>query len=87
VTAGDQGVKLARDTLAYYDRGMWTDPVNTIGHLAAAVRMLLEYVDQDDDDSAGKLAAVRAVLARFDWEHDDRQYALEEIDRIAGGAS
>lgn len=36
---------------------------------------------------AGKLAAIRAVLARFDWEHDDRQYALEEIDRIAGDAS
>jgi hypothetical protein len=34
-----------------------------------------------DDDSA-KLAAVRAVLASFDWESDDRQYALEEIDSI-----
>ena len=32
-------------------------------------------------DSA-KLAAVRDVLAAFDWEHDDRQYALETIDRI-----
>ena len=32
-----------------------------------------------------RLAAIRAVLARFDWEHDDRQLALEEIDRIAGG--
>ena len=34
-----------------------------------------------DDDSA-KLAAVRAVLKAFDWETDDRQYALEEIERI-----
>ena len=34
-----------------------------------------------DDDSA-KLAAVRGVLSAFDWEHDDRQYALEEIERI-----
>ncbi len=33
------------------------------------------------DDSA-KLAAVRDVLSNFDWERDDRQYALEEIDRI-----
>jgi hypothetical protein len=32
---------------------------------------------------ASQLAAIRAVLARFDWERDDRQYALEEIDRIA----
>ena len=35
------------------------------------------------DDSSAKLAAVRAVLSAFDWEHDDRQYALEEIERIA----
>lgn len=33
------------------------------------------------DDSA-KLAAVRSLLSAFDWERDDRQYALEEIDRI-----
>jgi hypothetical protein len=35
-------------------------------------------------DGAGRLGAIRAVLARFDWETDDRQHALEEIDRIAG---
>ncbi|MGO9080381.1 MAG: hypothetical protein ACLQDY_15285 [Streptosporangiaceae bacterium] len=29
-----------------------------------------------------QLAEVRAVLAAFDWEHDDRQYALEKIERI-----
>jgi hypothetical protein len=34
-----------------------------------------------NDDSA-KLAAVRDVLSAFDWECDDRQYALEAIDRI-----
>jgi hypothetical protein len=33
---------------------------------------------------AGKLAAIRTVLAAFEWEHDDRQYALERIDEIAG---
>jgi hypothetical protein len=32
-----------------------------------------------------RLEAIRGVLGRFDWEHDDRQLALEEIDRIAGG--
>jgi hypothetical protein len=31
------------------------------------------------------LAAVRAVLADFDWEHGDRQYALEAIERIVSG--
>ena len=32
-----------------------------------------------------RLAAIRDVLARFDWEHDDRQLALEQIERIADG--
>jgi len=32
-----------------------------------------------------RLAAIRDVLARFDWEHDDRQLALERIERIADG--
>lgn len=36
-------------------------------------------------DAAGQLAEIRAVLAAFDWERDDRQYALERIEEIAGG--
>jgi hypothetical protein len=36
-------------------------------------------------DSA-RLAAVRRVLSNFDWEADDRQYALEAIDRIVTAA-
>lgn len=32
-------------------------------------------------DSA-KLTAIRGVLADFDWERDDRQHALEAIERI-----
>ena len=31
------------------------------------------------------LEAIREVLISFDWENGDRQYALEEIDRIAFG--
>jgi hypothetical protein len=38
------------------------------------------------DDSA-KLAAVRDVLSNFDWESDDRQYALEAIDLIVTAAA
>jgi len=46
-----------------------------------------------EDTSAAPVAAedtrrlneIRALLAAFDWEHDDRQYALEEIERIADG--
>jgi hypothetical protein len=34
------------------------------------------------------LGEIRALVAGFDWEHGDRQYALEKIERIAdGGAS
>ena len=32
-----------------------------------------------------RLDAIRVVLAGFDWEHDDRQYALEQIERITEG--
>jgi hypothetical protein len=38
-------------------------------------------------EDAGKLAEIRAVLAAFDWEFDDRQYALERIDEIASGGA
>jgi hypothetical protein len=31
---------------------------------------------------AGQLAQIRLVLEAFDWETDDRQYALEQIDDI-----
>jgi hypothetical protein len=39
------------------------------------------------NDDTAKLAAVRDVLSAFDWESDDRQYALEEIDRIVTGGA
>jgi hypothetical protein len=32
-----------------------------------------------------RLGEIRALLARFDWEHDDRQLALEAIERITEG--
>jgi hypothetical protein len=33
----------------------------------------------------GVLAEVRGVLEAFDWETDDRQYALEQIEQIVNG--
>ena len=36
-------------------------------------------------EDARRLQAIRALVAKFDWEHDDRQYALEAIERIAEG--
>ena len=29
-----------------------------------------------------QIAEIRAILAAFDWEHDDRKYALERIEMI-----
>jgi len=38
--------------------------------------------ESDLTTTAATLAKVRDVLAAFDWERDDRQLALEEIERI-----
>lgn len=35
-------------------------------------------------NDAEKIAAIRELFSRFNWETDDRQYALEEIERIVG---
>jgi hypothetical protein len=53
-----------------------------LGHTLADLQRL---VAQHGGAEAGQLAAIRAVLARFDWETGDRQYALEEIERITEG--
>jgi hypothetical protein len=37
--------------------------------------------------AADQLAEVRRVLDQFDWETDDRQYALEKIDGIVSPAT
>ena len=91
--SADQRVTVARETLAWYERGsagsgMWTagSAINVIGHLAAAVRSLLEVIDESEGD-AGQLAEVRAVLDGFDWKRDDRQYALEKIEQIVTGGA
>lgn len=39
-------------------------------------------MSQPNEDAAATLTQVRSVLAAFDWEHDDRQFALERIERI-----
>lgn len=57
---------------------------------AAHVPMLREFLPAAraadlSHDAAAKLDAVRGVLRAFDWERDDRQYALEVIERIVTG--
>jgi hypothetical protein len=36
-------------------------------------------------EDSRRLDRIRVLLARFDWEHDDRQLALEAIERIVDG--
>ena len=78
-----------------------TDPGNCprhLGMLEIHVQRLLEVIDEltgagavsapEQADDARMVGEVRAVLAAFDWEVDDRQYALEAIERLVlGGAS
>jgi hypothetical protein len=56
---------------------------------AQAAQELGQLLGLGDEDQAAedtrRLDAIRGVLAAFDWEHDDRQLALEAIDRIADG--
>ena len=89
VTAADQRVTYAREFLDGSRKRKVTElpPSVLMRELAECRRHLGQVLIVIDDgrEDAGKLAAIRAVLARFDWEHDDRQYALEEIERIADG--
>lgn len=50
----------------------------------AQVHATLALAASAEDDTR-RLDRIRVVLAKFDWEHDDRQLALEAIDRIADG--
>jgi hypothetical protein len=67
------------------DMGMGLDDAGYAAALEAAGEPEPPDVVGDPAEDTRRLEAIRAVLAGFDWEHDDRQYALEEIERIAGG--
>jgi hypothetical protein len=60
--------------------------VRECAELRRQLGQVLDVIGQAaSEPEAGKLAGIRAVLAAFDWEFDDRQLALEHIERIAGG--
>lgn len=81
-----------RETDAYLDKGARRpDFDGWAWRLQLELQMVLARLA--DEPAAGpnlalaeasKLAAIRDVLARFDWGTDDRQLALERIDQIAG---
>lgn len=43
----------------------------------------METLDPRQPDDTARMAAIRGLLAHFDWAHHGRQLALEAIDRIA----
>ena len=80
---GDTTGELKRDLLGGLRRlaEVVTEAAQEIGQLLG--------LGSDEDQAAAdtrRLDKIRVVLAKFDWEHDDRQLALEAIDRIADGA-
>ncbi len=42
-------------------------------------------LEREQPADTRRLDRIRVVLAKFNWEHDDRQLALESIERIIEG--
>jgi hypothetical protein len=61
------------------DRALWA------ARLADMLAAVLGALDVPAAGTAEQLEEIRLVLEAFDWEMDDRQLALEEIDRIVSG--
>ena len=85
----DQRAELAREYLAgVRQRHVDQLPPSLLMRECADLRRLLGQVLDvlaESRSAARQLAEIQAVLAAFDWERDDRQYALERIEEIAGG--
>jgi len=90
MTAPDQRAELARAYLAETrQRSVEQLAPTLLMRECAELRRLLGQVLgmlSERQDGARQLAEVRAVLAAFDWEHSDRQLALEHIERIVTGS-
>src|SRR5438105_5015981 len=85
MTAEDPRIAAARAYLAETGRTeldhlppsqLMTQCAEARRHLAAVLAIAGEQ------GGARQLSEIRALLAGFDWEHHDRQLALEEIERI-----
>lgn len=89
MTAPDERAELARRFLAEArQRSVEELAPSLLMRECAELRRLLGQVLgvlAERQDGARQLAEVRAILATFDWEFDDRQIALEAIERIVTG--
>jgi len=71
VTA-DQRVEHARQVLAGYDKGRWTAELNLIGHLASAVRQLLDVITESVSLTDDQLVTLgQAITDALAWCRDD----------------
>jgi hypothetical protein len=79
-------------------RARWGDGDEDRGAYAAAFGSAQAYIEElariaercdgtmpRTAEDTWRLGEIRALLARFDWERDDRQLALEAVERIADG--
>jgi hypothetical protein len=89
--SADQRLTAAREYLGHA-REVKLDrlPPSALMRFAAELRRQLGQVldvvtEMEAADAVQVLAHVRLILDGFDWDHDDRQWALERIDEITGG--
>ncbi|HEV8274891.1 MAG TPA: hypothetical protein VGQ26_04235 [Streptosporangiaceae bacterium] len=86
--SADQRAETARDYLtAARKRSVEQMPPSLLMRECAELRRLLGQVFgvlAERQAETSRLAEIRDVLAAFDWEHHDRQLALERIEQIAG---
>ena len=61
------------------DRALWA------ARLADMLAAVLGALEVPAAGTSEQLEEIRLVLEAFDWETDDRQYALEQIDGIVNG--
>jgi hypothetical protein len=89
VIPADERAELACRYLATaLEHPVETLPPSLLMREVAELRRLLGQVLgvlAERQDDARQLAEVRQLLADFDWEFADRQYALEAIERIVTG--
>lgn len=69
--------------LGAYDASILRWLANYEPQMCAVVAGLVARAAGRDKPEAAQLAEIRLVLDAFDWETDDRQYALEQIGDIA----
>ena len=63
-------------------RALWAA---RLAGMLAYVLSALDALDGAPVPAEGQLGEIRLVLEAFDWETDDRQYALEQIGQIVSG--